>query len=774
MTDFPSGRWSELLVGHQWPASTSLGILLTSADRRAEAELSQQEYAERLLTIRTVVLSAQEGMAAENIEGRFADGEREARRKSDHSEAKQTAYRAAIRATQDLRDSLTDIADQGNAEIEFILTSHRTLPEKLATTVTAIASAQTHANIKAAESSAHLLDAIQAILAWEGTSMAARQFAAANGVQMANAFQSQSPEDLTQHVEEILRDLQSDGGRDVSDRTPTRRPSENVFAAGEKIVSEPNQIDGKEPLVPTKVAEGAQAINSGKVLVREDITAGAAIIPEGTSIVPQHAAAGRLGLDGGQATLIAQPDLTTVTAQSVQVDILPNASTGSQFAAHTRISAGEPTNTAVLRDDHPLTKSLAHQTTPEPSSLTTRASSPLTNELGESFNAGNKSGSAASVGAEAISTAATTSLHTPHAGALTTPLAEAAAPRAPIFENAHPATPLIEAAQPHLPSDAPQAVITSSSPPVAAPMPAVNPIAPASPIPQGPLPGYGSDLRPPVATVSAPPPPMPAAPGSVPVAPASGTAGSGQPTLVRQQPTATPAAHSAVGLTERAFAATATGAAASAAAGASSADTRLRRLLGSVARQRPELRWAIGDLSDGSTVLTTDLADGWVPPGIEIPTGVRLLQPAVRHKGLLSLLGETTSAVSYSPGQYLSPDDTAPMSIRARDTAPVDDLGWELLQATRWRDGLPRLAHTLARAVSAQTGLIDSEVDLLSTHLNSVARTILAKYPTIEPTEVGNWQLLATIDALIKGQTTSANYHFAWFATQALIREGRS
>lgn len=305
-------------------------------------------------------------------------------------------------------------------------------------------------------------------------------------------------------------------------------------------------------------------------------------------------------------------------------------------------------------------------------------------------------------------------------------------------------------------------------------MPAVNPIAPASPIPQGPLPGYGSDLRPPVATVSAPPPPMPAAPGSVPVAPASGTAGSGQPTVVRQQPTATPAAHSAVGLTERAFAATATGAAASAAAGASSADTRLRRLLGSVARQRPELRWAIGDLSDGSTVLTTDLADGWVPPGIEIPTGVRLLHPAVRHKGLLSLLGETTSAVSYSPGQYLSPDDTAPMSIRARDTAPVDDLGWELLQATRWRDGLPRLAHTLARAVSAQTGLIDSEVDLLSTHLNSVARTILAKYPTIEPTEVGNWQLLATIDALIKGQTTSANYHFAWFATQALIREGRS
>ena len=105
----------------------------------------------------------------------------------------------------------------------------------------------------------------------------------------------------------------------------------------------------------------------------------------------------------------------------------------------------------------------------------------------------------------------------------------------------------------------------------------------------------------------------------------------------------------------------------------------------------------------------------------------------------------------------------------------MDDLGWELSQATKWRDGLPRLAHTLAKAASAQTGHLDSEVQLLGDYLNSISKLVIAKYPdSLNPAQVGNWQLLATIDALINGEKTLANYHFAWFQAQVLTREGRA
>jgi len=57
--------------------------------------------------------------------------------------------------------------------------------------------------------------------------------------------------------------------------------------------------------------------------------------------------------------------------------------------------------------------------------------------------------------------------------------------------------------------------------------------------------------------------------------------------------------------------------------------------------------------------------------------------------------------------------------------------------------------------------------------LDTVRRSVLGKYPgSIDPVAVGNWQLLATIDALINDQKTLANYHFAWFQAQALTREG--
>jgi hypothetical protein len=212
--------------------------------------------------------------------------------------------------------------------------------------------------------------------------------------------------------------------------------------------------------------------------------------------------------------------------------------------------------------------------------------------------------------------------------------------------------------------------------------------------------------------------------------------------------------------------ATATGAAAGAASANATARNRLQRLVFAVARQQPRLAWAAGDRADNSTVLATDLASGWVPPGIEIPAAVTLLTPGRRRGDLETLLGEVSVAAGYTPIHHVpeADDEPIPTSRRPRHVPEIDELGWELSQATQWRDGLPRLAHTLAKAASGGTGVLDKEVELLREHLDAISSRVLDSYPdNVDAHDVGNWQLLAAIDALIAGDKSTATYHLAWF-----------
>lgn len=316
-----------------------------------------------------------------------------------------------------------------------------------------------------------------------------------------------------------------------------------------------------------------------------------------------------------------------------------------------------------------------------------------------------------------------------------------------------------------------------AAPVAAAPAAPVAPIAAPPPAaPAGPLPAYGSDLRP--ATAAAPPPPAAAAPlSAAAVNPASGTAAGNQPAVVRQQPTATtPATASPTGLVENALTSATAGAVAGAASEQSIAQARLDRLLEAVARQEPKLKWAIGDREDGSTVLVTDLASGWVPPHIEIPKGVELLTPEKRRGGLEHLLGETTNHSVWTPGHYLpNAKDVEPveMTFRARRVPDIDELNWELTQATNWRDGLPRLAHTLAKAGIAGTGVLDTEADLLYEHLTTIRDKVVKSYPdAVDLNDVGNWQLLAAISGLIASDKTTLKYHFAWFQALSMATQG--
>ena len=74
---------------------------------------------------------------------------------------------------------------------------------------------------------------------------------------------------------------------------------------------------------------------------------------------------------------------------------------------------------------------------------------------------------------------------------------------------------------------------------------------------------------------------------------------------------------------------------------------RLARLLDFMARQVPSLRWAVGDRADGTTVLVTDLAHGWIPPGVTLPVDVKLLAPAKRTGRIRELLGDVARSVAY-------------------------------------------------------------------------------------------------------------------------------
>jgi len=204
-------------------------------------------------------------------------------------------------------------------------------------------------------------------------------------------------------------------------------------------------------------------------------------------------------------------------------------------------------------------------------------------------------------------------------------------------------------------------------------------------------------------------------------------------------------------------------------AGAVSADAtarnRLQRIVDAVARQEPRLAWAAGDRPDDTTVLITDLAGGWIPPGIDIPSAVTLLEPGRRRGDLEALLGEVKLAVTHKPDRYVpEADEPVPTSPRPRHAPEIEELGWELSSATRWRDGLPRMAHTLAKAASSGTGVDALEVEELHQYLDAVGERVLDAYPDkVDPEHVGNWQLLAAIEALVRGDRIGANYHLAWF-----------
>jgi hypothetical protein len=130
------------------------------------------------------------------------------------------------------------------------------------------------------------------------------------------------------------------------------------------------------------------------------------------------------------------------------------------------------------------------------------------------------------------------------------------------------------------------------------------------------------------------------------------------------------------------------------------------------------------------------------------------------------LIGGATQMATYTPGDLIGrPAEfaTTESSVQPRELPAIDDLGWELGRATHWRDGLPRLVHTLAKAAAAGTGVVEEEVDLLRVHLDTARHQLLIQYPDVEPALLLNCLLLAATESVVSRDSISANYHLAWF-----------
>ncbi|CAN1499175.1 Domain of unknown function DUF5632 [Mycobacteriaceae bacterium] len=616
MADLPPGRWSSLLVGHQWPGSEALAILRAAAASRAGLGSDYDGYADVLRAIRTHVLDSQLGVTAESARQSFQSGETLARDVAARNLAKHQSYESAHQWITELRTDLAMIADDGNTEIRRILDSTATAAEKIGALAQTVTEAQVRANTRAASCSANLCDAIHTVLITGDEPVSAREFLRTNGIDLQRAFGSPNPEFIHTQVSAIIAEqtagTTSTSGSSVAGSTPAPAPDSLAD----------HLADGAAAGAP--LAAGAEALAAGAVNA----------------------------VNGQPATPNPQPGADSLT---------PAVTPGSLYSG-------------------------------------------------------------------------TPGLGTPVLGT-------------PVLGTPGLGTPILSAG-------------------VAA-LPPVSPVAPSRmaferpAMTGGPLPGYGADLRPPRG--SAAPPPVSGAPTSAPIN-SAGTAGIAPTTMVRPQPASAVAA---------AAGAVAAGAVAGYGASRAAARNRLSRHLAAVVVQEPDLRWAVGERPDGTAVLVTDLAYGWIPPHVGIPAGVRLLEPGIRNADLTALLHDAVQLAAYDPTHArvipADDEDRPPMSISARRTTAVEDLGWELTRATRWRPGLPRIVHTLARAGIARTGCLDSEIALLRDHLHAVGHDVLDDYPdAVAPAAVGDWQLLAAVAALIDGSSMIANYHFAWF--QARVR----
>lgn len=707
--DLPSCAWALPLVGPWWPWPPT--ALRAGAQQWQQAYVQQEHYAQSLQALRTVLAGRNQGHTADDLAFRYYEGERYHLDLAEKYLHKSNALNTCADIIDYVRSRLEGIAQRGSQQINDILASQKPLEAKMAAILDVQRDCNTEAESASQAAVNDIMKATHGILQNEGINEDARSWARDHGFNF--------------------------------DDTPKPRPMSDSDLSS-------------APLGSAGRAGAGDGHVSGPVATQS---------PPATLSAGGHSSGG----DGGNAFSHGSSPTGLGRGGFSSGGPGPHGSPAPVAPGASALVTGGPRPTAPGMPGVPNA----------PTAPATVGGQGLSPGLGQSFANGMTTGQPAAAGAQSLSEGAANAM-----GQQAAP-PPAAAPTAPPVVPAAPVVGGIESA-----ATAPDASSTAHAAPVA-PAGGVTPVAPvmttgtwsapAAPagpvVPSGPLPAYGSDLRPPVAA----PPAMPSVPsGTVsgaPVAPSAASSPSAGGPLVSPVERAAPG--SAAGQAGASSSTMAGASAASAAAGGTAGavatraaeQQRLQRLVDAVARQEPRLSWAAGLREDGITsLLVTDLAGGWIPPHVRLPANVTLLEPAARRRdaGVVDLLGAIVVAAAHHPNAYVAEaaaDAPALTGDRtARSAAPaVDELGPTLVDAVRRRDGLPRIAQALATPAVRKTGVLDNEVEVLRERVIEIQHAVLNAYPNHDAAGVGDWMLLAAIEALIEGHEYLANYHLAWF-----------
>lgn len=790
----PFDGWSQLMIGHQWPSDVAMAQVNHRKINREYLADGHDYIADHLNSAASGPLAAQDGQTVDALVNAFSEGERLSREIAVKNRGKAYDHGLVLSSLKNLRHELMGIASRGNREIDEIQNSNNSATLKASKILSVVSAKQQEANVAAAKCGADIADAGQRILQREGWDQSFRRFVKDNGIDTSRLFNSRDLKGLEKEVTNLL------GGS-----------------------------TSKSGVVGDVVTQAATAGGDGGVTTVPGVNAATNLVdaPGLTStVLAGNRITGSLSAGSIGAESKSEVGFTSFSTSGANLPMAPSPAQPSGPPGSTPSSApgaappGVGRNSAITTTPHPAPGSAPLGVGGNPSVVTGQPAAPSSAPQVVGSNSAVATGGGL---ASAATPLPPTSPVPATPGIATAPIAPTApATAAPTFSPANwvqnagpgaapnvPTLPSVPAMAPGLDSAptappitpptpmppasfmAPQtfpaagagdwhdhfapAPAPQPAPPVAAAPPEVLPPPPPAPAPSagatppqlpappvGALPAYGADLRPLAGTV-------PAAPaGTSPLSPPPTAPATGSTTITHAAAPVRPVP-APPNLISPAVAA-AGGAVAGGVSADLAASARLQRIVDAVARQQPRLAWAAGERADQTTVLVTDLAAGWIPPGIELPAAVTLLPPEKRRGDLYALLGDVIAVAAHPRDrQVLGADEALPTSGRPRCAPTVPELAWELNQATRWRDGLPRLAHTLARAASAGTGVLDSEVALLDEELDRVRDGVLTSYPDrVDIAAVGNWQLLAAIAALVGGDNREANYHFAWFQTGGL------
>lgn len=205
MSDFPPGRYSQVLVGHVWPSGSNLAVVSSASADFGSTAAAYQDLQEQLCQARFGPLAGQVGMTADDVRTAFQRGEDHARAIAEKNETKRVAFQSAHDAAKELRSQLTAIAEDGDGQIRQIQAGKGSSAAKLDELVGVVLGCQTRATVAAASYSQDILNAVQQILAAEGMDKSARQLAEDHGIDTGRMFgspsQDRARDQLTQALE---------------------------------------------------------------------------------------------------------------------------------------------------------------------------------------------------------------------------------------------------------------------------------------------------------------------------------------------------------------------------------------------------------------------------------------------------------------------------------------------------------------------------------------------------------------------------------------------